>query len=107
MKRTTRHDQQSLNEFALSTGHAFQKIAVEHMQKAGWKVYAVQSRGATSLVFLSFGDGRFGVMYPNGEFTRNLAGRRTIDFSWDRADDLAEATIPGGTAGRALAAVAA
>ena len=92
---TYRITHEELQKEALRTGHKFQKAKVQLMMNVGWTCYAVESMGGIDLVMMTMkGKGTFGVVYPDGSFTRNQVGRKTVEFSWKRAREAAHATVP-------------
>ncbi len=99
-RKTHRMPQADLNESALQTPHEFQRLAVQELLDHKWRVSLITEKRAPwprptayVVVMRMVEDSSIGcAIYPNGSFSRSKTS--TVKWSWQRAHDAAEATIP-------------
>ena len=97
MRRRTRtryYETDTLQQMALASPHKFQAEAAARMLPLGWKVFKIKSEGNNQVILLSSTKfDCFGVLYPDGSFQRNLKGKKTVNWNWQRVRDAAQATV--------------
>ncbi len=93
-RKTHRMPQADLNESALQTPHEFQRLAVQELLDHKWRVSLISERGGDVVVVMRMiEDSSIGcAIYPNGSFSRSKTP--TVKWSWQRAHDSVDATIP-------------
>ncbi len=93
-----RMTQEALNREALRLAHPFQKQRLESLLAKGWKVMWIKTLDGVSMMGVYNEDGTntlSAMLWPNGLMQSAAKGDTRLRWSWKKARELSEATIPG------------
>jgi hypothetical protein len=89
---TTRHSAEDLRRSAMDQATPAQFDVLRRLTATGWSVkaiYGLRNAPPAVMVTLTAPNACVGALYPDGTFTRNLAGRKSIKLNaeWAKPGD--------------------